>query len=694
MDGQASGFTLNDYLSMTNSNRTILFLVPDRKLEMELESSLRADSQRITVWEIWTSVNSTVLRPQQLWNNVIETDVGARRFLVGISEYLNLVDSELRKKMWQHIFSIVDGQTLNIDIVMYESDYEERYFDREKYEGSLQIVRLRSHKSDESPDSELYFRVPRHIQLVPATYNVDTDFKSIPEMLERLHDVNLSEMVTVSFTSKPCNIKGLNPRFITYTEKDYIQSKLNIIVNDYDAQRLIEDLDSSDMDPHSYLKERVPNRGDSDEIVFHKLWEITDTKLLTVFRQMALKVVSKDSYIHEVLSCMENEDAFKDVYVVQAALKNLGNPNSKRWALERQRCLSGIDETNRISEFVSYVKGIPDATPWLNCGTESEHCELIRRAAESDLEYGISTEISRLYPELGMYLSESESIPVEYRDYFRQYRILKVKNDVTPEFIEMVDSIRVDKAVLSRATILANYNLDGNLLQVVDGLSCEYIPYIEMVLAEAGYKVEKTLVAKANLPTTTEFNRIEWTTDSELPEIKCVDNIAHGGKTLHEYNSPEKNLEAVLSQLRRELLRVISDNIDSGKRIIFTSDHGTSRLVTLADKRGLSKTIQFENPDSWRYVKDNGGIQPDGVETSTVNRVNYWVAKGYNHFNKKGGNRTNEHHGGGSIEERLVPVIVVNGRTNPIKYVPTEPTIPSDVKDSNQIVENDIFKDL
>ena len=685
------GFTLDEYLSMGNSNRTVLFLVPNRKVEMDLESNLMFHCQKETVWRAWDSVGLPVLRPQRLWDWINETDIGVRRFLIGVSEYLHVIDSELRGKMWQHIFRLIDGQFMDLDIIMDESDYEERYFDREKYEGSLQIVRLRDAGAKESEPTG---HIPHHIRLVPAYYDVKADFISIPVMLQRMHDIDLPDSVTVSVSMDVDRYRGLNSRFSQFTDCEYIHHLFGIWVDDGDAKGILDDMESSGLDPEVYQKERIPWSGDSDVEIFHKLWTLNNDSLSRVYCQISLKFVTKDSYLYKVLMTMGDGDSFKDMFVIQVALNELSNPMCESWSSERQRYLATVNESHRIAEFVSNVKGIESAIPWLNCGTEAEHCELIRRVADSDLRNGLPIEIARQYPQLGMYLSESDYIPAEYRDYFREYRALKVMDYVTPEFVQMAESIKVDRSVKSRATVLSEYDVDENILQVVDGLGCEYIPYIEAIMGEYGFKVEGIYVVWANLPTITEFNDIEWTPGCVLNEIKCVDNIAHNGKSAHEINTHEENLEAVLSQLQHELVKRVLENIDSGKRIIITSDHGTSRLVTLADKQGLSSTIPYDNPDSWRYVKDNGRAQPEGVETAIANNVNYWVAKGYHHFNKKGGNRTNEHHGGGSIEERLVPIIVLNGRTRPIKFTPSESKTVSTEHDSSQIIENDIFKDL
>ena len=686
-----TGFTLDEYLSLGNSNRTVLFLVPNRKVEMDLESNLMFNCQMETVWRAWDSAGVPVLRPQRLWDWINETDTGVRRFLVGVSEYLHVIDSELRRKMWQHIFGLIDGQSMDLDIIMDESDYEERYFDREKYEGSLQIVRLRDAGAKES---ESFGYVPHHIRLVPAYYDVKADFKSISAMLQHMHEINLPDSVTVSVSMNVDRYRGLDTRFSLFMDRDYIHYLFGIWVDDGGAKGILDNMESSGLDPNRYRKERIPCSGDSDVDVFRKLWTLNDDRLSTIFCQIALKVVSKGSYLHKVLMTMSDGDSFKDMFVIQVPLNEPSNILCESWASERQKCLATVNESHRIAEFVSNVKGMESAILWLNCDTEAEHCELIRRAANSDLRNGLPIEIARQYPQLGMYLSESDFIPAEYRDYFREYRVLKVMDYVTPEFVHIAESIKVDRSVKSRAAVLSEYDVDGNILQVVDGLGCEYIPYIEAIMGEYGFKIEGIYVVRANLPTITEFNDIDWTPGCVLNEIKCVDNIAHNGKSAHEINTREENLEVVLSQLQHELVKRVSENIDSGRRIIITSDHGTSRLVTLADKQGLSDTIPYDNPDSWRYVKDNGRAQPEGVETAIANNVNYWVAKGYHHFNKKGGNRTNEHHGGGSIEERLVPIIVLNGRTRPIKFTPSELKTVSTEHDSSQIIENDIFKDL
>jgi hypothetical protein len=194
-------------------------------------------------------------------------------------------------------------------------------------------------------------------------------------------------------------------------------------------------------------------------------------------------------------------------------------------------------------------------------------------------------------------------------------------------------------------------------------------------------------VGKASLPTSTHFNRIPWADSSrQLPDIKRFDNIVHNGVEAHETHSAEVNLVAALSVIGDEVLPRVAEALGRFERVLVTADHGSSRLAMLAWKSEpkFAQTLCEDGVEisDWRYCKPLKKKQcPKGLEETLSGE--FWVVRGYNRMAKKGGGHGFELHGGATLEERLVPVVVFS---NSGQFEPREP-----VGRRLQIIENDDF---
>ena len=146
--------------------------------------------------------------------------------------------------------------------------------------------------------------------------------------------------------------------------------------------------------------------------------------------------------------------------------------------------------------------------------------------------------------------------------------------------------------------------------------------------------------------------------ESTLPSLKGLDNVSHDGKEKHENNLHEQNIVASLKKFDGVFKRIMSE-LATFKYVVVTADHGVSELAVITGANKLCKAIKINTPpNNIRYTKATHGMNaPQGVETyhNIDENINYWVAKGYNRFNKKGKMPS---HGGASLEERLVPIIV------------------------------------
>jgi hypothetical protein len=143
--------------------------------------------------------------------------------------------------------------------------------------------------------------------------------------------------------------------------------------------------------------------------------------------------------------------------------------------------------------------------------------------------------------------------------------------------------------------------------------------------------------------------------------VRDVDNIAHYGAAKHESCPPERNIEAVLNVFETNVFNRIATGLNQFTRVVVTADHGASRLAVLAHNNNIGRTLSWSGqPDDWRYsLAPMGETCPPEFEKQYYpeTQIDYWVVRGYNRLPKSGG-KPNELHGGASLEERLVPVVV------------------------------------
>ena len=198
-------------------------------------------------------------------------------------------------------------------------------------------------------------------------------------------------------------------------------------------------------------------------------------------------------------------------------------------------------------------------------------------------------------------------------------------------------------------------------LLVVDAMGAEWIPMLAVLARQRNIGVDSIAVGEACLPTTTRFNKIHWPDVArQLPDIKRFDNIVHNGVEAHETRRAEENLAAALNVIDNEVLPRVAEGLTQFERVLVTADHGSSRLSLLAWQSKLARTLTCEDNaeiSDWRYREPavQGGCPPELEEPLDGE---HWVVRGYNRLPKKGGGQGFEMHGGATLEERLVPVVI------------------------------------
>ena len=365
-----------------------------------------------------------------------------------------------------------------------------------------------------------------------------------------------------------------------------------------------------------------------------------------------------NTYLRYVLDNGVTTETFFECCVCVAS-KLLAHPDAKRLAEERKRVMAeiGLQMVEPfIPSFIEMIRTEPawQKIAWLNNESNTEKAELLRILG-GDYSENVRKAVFAIYPEVCAYLSADAD------SYFTEYRQLKIQGKCTDAFAQKAfECSREPKGVKSRNVLLQEYRDDGETaLLVVDGMGAEWLPMIKALAERNGLHVVSALTGYVQLPTITETNKVEWAKERTLPEIKELDNIAHNGAEAHTVKPNEENLRAQLEVISKTVLLAMGQGLANAKhkRVLVTADHGTSRLAICAWNQKIVRTLEIPLGDTeildWRYCRN--APKSEDLEKPLVGE--YAAVRGYNRLPKSGG-KGFEVHGGATLEERLVPVIV------------------------------------
>lgn len=452
-------------------------------------------------------------------------------------------------------------------------------------------------------------------------------------------------------------------------------------LDDTTLEFLLTQLAESGKTPDVYLAEEFEATYSNVRLALKRLLELPSDNLWLAHIWSLRKRLPNDSYIAKVISGEVSRDNLLRKYVVDTAITVLSDANANKYAVERAEALTavGANYESLIVEFIGQTTENIDALQFLTCGTTAERVEILRRASLEDLSYGLPKKYGDLFPTLADYFSTA----FDYDDeavtaYFKEYRQLKVSSTITDGFMKRAFNSAVPKAYLTRDAVIAELaGRSDTALLVVDAMGAEYMPLLVAMANRRGMNIESRAVVTAKLPTETVFNTIKWDKSRTLLEIRRVDDIVHNGVAKHEASTPERNFAETLRVFETEVMNRIADGLTRFARVVVTADHGATRLAVIARSENKGITLPWDKerdgePKDWRYALAPSRIaRPPEFESEYFpdSKETYWIVRGYNRLPKMGG-KLYELHGGATLEERLVPVIVF--AKNAVAQVPEQ----------------------
>lgn len=355
----------------------------------------------------------------------------------------------------------------------------------------------------------------------------------------------------------------------------------------------------------------------------------------------------KSSYLYKILTYSDNVENF--ISALFCDIMDYKNSNlweryyRDRYALIKQM---NILPSSKFWTKLETVEGL-DKIKCLTNLSDKEKEEII--LSLQDIDLCSSTDVLAIcYPELAHYLSPF-NVDSSIDEYFNNYRYAKVSNKTSNKFIQEVYSIAEEQGkrvyIFGARTQVVNELYDNNaIILFVDSLGAEYIPLLEHLFDV------KTQITYCNLPSITGLNN-DFLIGKKTYLFYELDKWKHAN---HVYPSSIRNeLDLVMG-----LTDIVQSLLIEHERVIIAADHGSSRLAvlhkgnSLPTKEGYIKKYRFG-----RYCEDS---QNEYSEYSGCwLRDNNWIFANYDRFSQQGA-PTNEIHGGATLEEMLVPVLVIN----------------------------------
>lgn len=410
---------------------------------------------------------------------------------------------------------------------------------------------------------------------------------------------------------------------------------------------------------------------------------------------LSMKVFGEgnNKYLSYVLSNSKTYDDFEEHIYLDFVDIGIKNPDFTRYFSERKRLLKQIPENlpliskycDKLGQHQKYE------IFYLTDESDTEKYEFMRCLSiydYSDSELSRATQsMSRalffymksfIFDSLNTKLSEVDrDFRSQLTTYFRQYKIQKLTNRIYPEFLETVNKYAVSRSynkLQPRSSIISHMDKKNMQLFFFDALGVEYLAFILAKCEEYGLVAEVS-IGHCELPSITIKNKefIQYFTSDNWCKIDDLDEIKHHSK-IYNYQKCEYPLHLFeeLDVIDEELRKIQSMLVQGAfEKALIVSDHGASRLAVIYGHEAVT-TIALD--ESGEHSGRCCLADEDPQLPFAAYEDGYSVLANYDRF--KGGRKANvEVHGGASLEEVLVPIIVLTKRPDNIEICFVNSTI-------------------
>jgi len=287
-----------------------------------------------------------------------------------------------------------------------------------------------------------------------------------------------------------------------------------------------------------------------------------------------------------------------------------------------------------------------------------------------------SNELSRLeltkiyklkYPTLYNYLTHIELDNIDenikwINDYFEEYRWSKIINTKTDNLNKILNKVNKDNSsfynwyyeISSPHKLLKDFSSKSDVDSIlwIDALGLEWINLLYSIISNKNY-MNKIMLGRANIPTTTECNRYEV---EKNKHILSLDKYIH---SINSYTYPDSFVEELTF-----VEKLFTDTLCVDTATLIVSDHGFSAFVR--EIHGANnKILDKYSPDHEGrcvWVDEELSQDSDYIIIDNPNdrmHKEQWVAVPLRH-DSLGNLPKREVHGGATPEEVLVPIIYIS----------------------------------
>ncbi len=346
------------------------------------------------------------------------------------------------------------------------------------------------------------------------------------------------------------------------------------------------------------------------------------------------------------------------------------------WIDQRRNILADLDENSALlSDYCDQatIKG-KDILWYLYEKTEEERAAIIHALAcypytSDELNAYLTVASPLLHTYLQEFIFDEFNTKVIDQDaelrgvltrYFQQYKIQKVTNHTDESFLEYVRNDKIAKSYTklpARSIIVKKLDKKDAQPYFFDALGVEFLSFIQ-ARAEAYDMQMDCSICHCNLPSITCKNKEfydRFPKDSILKEDR-LDELKHKG-TKYDFRLTKEPLHLfdeliLLDQDLRKFRSALAN--DTCKRVIILSDHGASRLAVTYQSENDKITLSEPGKHSGRCCPASEDPKLENV----LYEDGFAVLTNYQRF--KGSRKADvEAHGGATLEETVIPVIVL-----------------------------------
>lgn len=245
--------------------------------------------------------------------------------------------------------------------------------------------------------------------------------------------------------------------------------------------------------------------------------------------------------------------------------------------------------------------------------------------------------------------------------YFNQYKLQKLTNHLFPDFLTLVNQYaeqqpRPYNKLQARTSLISKMDRSDSQLFFFDALGVEYLAYIQYKCEKYGLLADIS-IGKCQLPSITSQNKDFLKFFSSCNKIDDLDEIKHDN-TIIDYEKCKEPLHLFMElSIIDKQLRLIQSMLIQGQfqKAYIVSDHGASRLAVICEHESQSK---IEADEKGAHSGRCCELANDPEIACAAYENGHAILANYDRF--KGSRKANvEVHGGASLEETVIPIIVI-----------------------------------